>query len=126
MAKQKLPHATDWENRNIEDWTATTFRAYFAHHHDKKFGVPYSPFRSWAVEATMYKKAYTEYGKEVTKRFIAQEIEAYQPNDAYPATSFGFLFSYRKNVIQRIKLDYDKEVVRASQTTTTDLDTWEW
>lgn len=126
MARQKLPAATDWENRNIDDWNATTFRAYFGHKHHERFGIPYEPFGNWGMESAKYKQAYTQYGKPTIKRFIDEQIAAYKPTKSYPGTSFGFLYTYYKPELQRAAAAIRKEAERAEMETNTNMEEWEW
>lgn len=127
MAKAKLAHVTNWEERNIEDWNATTFRSFFRDMHDKHIGIPYEPFRSWAVEMSMYKQAYTKYGKPTIRLFIENEVRRYKPSSNYPGTSFGFLYSYMKSELQQaavtIQRTADRERMAASEP---EIEDFEW
>ena len=113
MAKEKLPHPTDWRNRDIEDWTGTTFRTFFGDLHRERFGIPYEPFGNWGMEMKKIKTAYTTYGKPVVKRFIENEMKFYEPSKLYPGTSFGFLYTYRKASLQQAAKSVQRDEQRA-------------
>lgn len=109
--RSKLPSARDWQARHIEDWNVTTFHAYLTDKHAELFGVDYVPFRGWTAEkgmignliGTRTKKAAAE--KAQVKRFIDETFADYKPTREYPGTSFGFMWTYRKNVWQRIQAE---------------------
>lgn len=110
-ARKKLPPADDWRARHIEDWNTTTFHAYLADKHVEMFGVDYVPFRGWTAEKGMIgnligtrTKSRTASNEDV-KRFIDETFRDYRPSPEYPGTSFGFMWSYRKNVWQRIQAE---------------------
>lgn len=108
---KRMPPATDWQARDIEDWNTTTFHAYLSDKHREMFGVDYVPFRGWNAEkgmignliGTKTKKATAE--KAMVKRFIDETFRDYRPSPEYPGTSFGFMWTYRKNVWQRIQAE---------------------
>lgn len=101
MAKEKLPPASDWQNRNIENWTVGTFRAYLKDRHVELFGVPYMPFVSWQVDSGKVKAEIEKYGGEAVKRFIDLSFASYRPTAKYPGINFGFMQAYRGNELQR-------------------------
>jgi|SRR5690625_2329487 len=108
---KKLPPATDWQARDIEDWNTTTFTAYMQDKHRELFGCEYVPMRNWAMEqgmigrliGTRTKKG--SHSKETVKRFIDEAFETYRPTKQYPGTNFGFIYSYRRNILQRIEAE---------------------
>jgi hypothetical protein len=97
MAKQKLPPATDWKERNIENWTTTTFKAYLVHLSEETFHLPYVPFKGgWAAEMKLLKLSIEEMGTQVLKELIEEAYKGYKPSANYPSLSFGFIYSYMK------------------------------
>src|SRR5690625_3089087 len=109
---RKLPPANDWRARNIEDWNTTTFTEYLRDKHRELFGCEYVPFGGrWATEQGMIGRLIGTRTKEGThskatvKRFIDEAFESYKPTRDYPGTNFGFIYSYRRNILQRIEAE---------------------
>lgn len=108
---KKLPPADDWQARDIDDWNTSTYHAYLVDKHREMFGVDYVPFRGWQAEkgmignliGTRTKPAMAS--KADVKRFIDEAMREYRPTPQYPGTSFGWLWTYRKNVWQRIQAE---------------------
>src|SRR5699024_12727749 len=107
----KLPPAKDWRNRDIDDWNVTTFTEYLRDKHHEMFGVEYAPMRSWQLEqgqlgrlmGTRTKEG--THSKAMVKRFIDEAFASYTPTAQYPGTNFGFIYSYRRNLLQRIEAE---------------------
>lgn len=114
--KPKLPPANDWQAREITDWNVTTFHAYLIDLHAELFGCEYAPMRSWTVEkgllgtviGTQRKKG--THDKALVKAFIDETFHSYRPTRDYPGTSFGFMWAYRKNVLQRLESEQSRKV----------------
>src|SRR5690625_2730933 len=109
---KKLPPATDWQARDIGDWNTTTFTEYLKHKHREVFGIEYAPFGGrWATEQGMIGRLIgtrTQKGthsKAVVKRFIDEAFGTYEPTPQYPGTNFGFIYSYRRNILQRLEAE---------------------
>lgn len=109
---RKLPDTKDWRNRNIDDWNTTTFTEYLKDKHRELFGIEYVPFGGrWTTEQGMIgrligtRKKSGIYDKAVIKRFIDEAFESYKPTPEYPGTNFGFMYTYRRNVLQRIEAE---------------------
>lgn len=100
MSKKK-PAAKNWEERELKDWNVTTFHAYLMEKHEERFGVPYFPFGTWMMEKKMLKTCIDKYGQEVVKKFIDECIRTYKPTPQYAGISFGFMFKYKNNVLQK-------------------------
>lgn len=112
MTKRKAS-AKDWRNRNIEDYNVLTFTEYLKAVHKERFGIDYAPFGgTWAMEQGILgdligtqsrtnPKPRTASNAGV-KRFIDETFENYRPTAQYPGTSFGFMWTYRKQDWQRI------------------------
>ena len=116
MSKRKLPPASDWRNRNIDDWNTTTFTNYLQDKHREQFGIEYAPMRSWRMEqgqigsliGTRTKEG--THSKAIVKAFIDEAFKTYQPTQQYPGTNFGFIYAYRRNILQRLEAE---EVAKA-------------
>lgn len=107
----KLPPASDWRARDINDWNTLTFTEYLKDKHRELFGIEYAPMRSWRMEqgqigrliGTARKEG--SHSKAVVKRFIDEAFESYKPTPQYPGTNFGFIYAYRRNILQRIEAE---------------------
>lgn len=116
MTKRKLPPAKDWQARNIEDWNVVSVTEYLKDKHRELFGIDYAPHGGrWALEQGILgtligtqsrtnPKSRTASNEDV-KRFIDETFAQYKPSAQYPGTSFGFMWTYRKNVWQRIQAE---------------------
>lgn len=108
---KKLAPAKDWRNRDLSDWNVTSFTEYLRDKHREQFGIEYAPMRGWQFEqghlgrliGTRAKKG--THSKEVVKRFIDEAFAEYVPTKEWPGTNFGFIYSYRRNVLQRIEAE---------------------
>src|SRR5699024_574354 len=84
--------------------------------HRELFGCDYVPFRGWRTEqgmigrliGTRAKKG--THSKAMIKQFIDETFSSYKPTKQYPGTSFGFMYSYRRQVLQRLESE-ESEVV---------------
>ena len=128
-ATRKLPPAHDWQARDIEDWNVTTFHAYMVDKHKEMFGCEYVPFRGWQAEKGMLGRLIgtrTRAGthdKAMIKRFIDEGFKSYKPTPQYPGTSFGFLYSYRRNILQQLEAEEGrKESVKQAEMTAEEYD----
>lgn len=126
MAKIKTD---DYVNLPIEQWNATTFRAYMKDLHEVKYGIPYVA-NNFAVEGRMITNMRTEYGNDITKRFIAKCFAEHKPsNPKFPGLNFGFMYSYlRERYLPVVMVELQKEKLKAKHTeqaTQTEIDT-EW
>lgn len=121
MTNRKLPPASDWKERNIDDWNTLTFTEYLKDKHVEVFGIPYVPMRGWRFEqgqigrAVGTKSKRGEYSKAVVKRFIDEGFRTYTPTSQYPGTNFGFLYSYRRNILQKIAAEEQADKRKAER-----------
>ena len=109
---KKLPTVNDWQARDIDDWNTTTYTEYLRDKHREIFGCEYVPFGGrWATEQGMIgrligtKARAGTHDKALIKRFIDEGFKSYKPTSQYPGTSFGFLYSYRRNILQRLEAE---------------------
>lgn len=106
---KKLPTATDWRARNIDDWNTLTFTEYLKDKHREIFGIEYAPMRSWQMEQGLIgrligtKSKAGTHSKAVVKAFIDEAFRTYRPTPQYPGTNFGFIYAYRRNILQRLE-----------------------
>ena len=135
MAKRNnLPPASDWRARDIDDWNTLTFTEYLKDKHRELFGIEYAPMRSWRMEqgqigrliGTARKEG--SHSKAVVKRFIDEAFESYKPTPQYPGTNFGFIYAYRRNILQRIeaeeRAESRREKARAEAPSLDELSEW--
>ena len=121
MTNNKLPPATDWQSRNIDDWNVTTFHAYLTDKHEEIFGCQYVPMRGWQAEkgiigrliGTRAKKG--THDKRLIRRFIDEAFATYKPTPQYPGTNFGFIYAYRRNILQRLEAEDRREKADAER-----------
>src|SRR5690625_751895 len=123
MGYDKLPNAKDWKNRPIDKWNVTTFTEYLKEKHLEMFKVDYAPFGGTygmeqgilgdliGTQSRTNPKPRTASNAAV-KRFIDETFAQYKPTAQYPGTSFGFMWTYRKNVWQQIQAE---ELARESR-----------
>ena len=116
MTKKKLAPAKEYYNRSIETWTVLSFTEYLRDKHKEMFGVDYAPMGGrWGMEQGILgdligtqsrtnPKPRTASNVDV-KRFIDETFASYKPSAKYPGTSFGFMWTYRKQDWQRIQAD---------------------
>lgn len=115
MTKTKLPPAHDWQAREIDDWNVTTFHAYLTDKHREMFGCEYVPFRGWQAEKGMIgrligtRQRKGTHDKALIKRFIDEAFKTYKPTKDYPGTSFGFIYSYRRQILQRLEAEQTRK-----------------
>ena len=130
----KLPPASDWRARDINDWNTLTFTEYLKNKHRELFGIEYAPMRSWRMEqgqigrliGTARKEG--SHSKAVVKRFIDEAFESYKPTPQYPGTNFGFIYAYRRNILQRLeaeeRAESRREKARAEAPSLDELTDW--
>lgn len=130
----KLAPAKDWANRCIDDWNVTTFCAYLQSKHTELFGIDYAPMRGWRAEQGILGGIIGTRGKTpkprtasnaLVKAFIDETFESYTPNAQYPGTSFGFMFTYRKNVLQRLQAEEVAKERRRKAVEESDNNDWD-
>ena len=131
---KRLPPATDWQARNIEDWNVLSFTEYLKDKHREIFGIEYAPMRSWRMEQGQIgrligtKTKEGTHSKAVVKRFIDEAFESYKPTPQYPGTNFGFIYAYRRNILQRLeaeeRAESRREKARAEAPSLDELSEW--
>ena len=118
MTKHKLPPSDEWESRDIEDWNVRTFHSYMQDKHEEMFGCQYVPHGSWQREqgmlgrliGTQRKKG--THDKAMIKRFIDEAFKTYKPTKQYPGTNFGFIYTYRRNILQALEAEESRKKER--------------
>lgn len=135
MTKAKLAPAKAWAERDISDWNVSTFCAYLTDKHVELFGVDYAPMRGWRAEQGILggiigtqsrtnPKPRTARNEDV-KEFIDVTFGSYTPTAQYPGTSFGFMWTYRKQDWQRIQSESIAKARRSEAVAESDNDNWD-
>jgi hypothetical protein len=107
----KRSPGADYESVPIPEWNVSHFHAWLIAETKSRFNVDYAPFgrgtlaSRWLAEKGMLKQACATYGNEVMRRFIERCLESYRPTPQYPAINFGFMYSYRRDELQRAQAD---------------------
>src|SRR5690625_7715231 len=71
----------------------------------------YVPFGGWAAEPGMVgrligtQRKTGTHDKAMIKRFIDEAFQTYKPTKQYPGTNFGFIYSYRRNILQALEAE---------------------
>jgi hypothetical protein len=113
------PKAKDWRARPVKDWNVTTFHAFLIDKNKEEYGVDYVPFgkgpisKRWTTEKGQLKQAITKFGNEVVLSFINEAFENHRFNPDFPTLSFGFMYAYMRNDLQRAQVEYIKRLERA-------------
>ena len=102
MAK-KLAPANEWQNRELKDWNAITFRSYIAAKHEKKYKLPYVT-NSIAAENKNIKRMYEEHGKEVLKEFIDLCFENHRPSPKHRGITFFFMYTWMRESVLHLAI----------------------
>ncbi|MGM0846929.1 MAG: hypothetical protein ACQEUT_18375 [Bacillota bacterium] len=98
MAREKLPHASNWMERPLDKWNVTTFHSWFAEMCESRYGVEkYIPFRNWSAEKGMLKRLIAEHGNVVVKEFLEVCLKTYKANGQYLHLTIGFAISYMQS-----------------------------
>jgi hypothetical protein len=111
--------AKDWQKRPVTDWNVTTFHAYLIDKNREQFDVDYVPFgqgpisKRWATEKGQLKNAINKFGNGVVLAFINECFEGRKLNPEFPTLSFGFMYAYMRDDLQRAEVAYKKRVERA-------------
>lgn len=121
-----------YDEIDVSKWNTNHIHVYLADEHEKRFGVPYSPFKSYKTEKGMIGKIIGtarkpgEYSPEILKCFVDECFATYRPNREYPGTSFGFCWTYRQNVWQRLVAEERRKanVVKTDDTEWEGVDDW--
>ncbi len=131
---KRLPPANDWKSRNIDDWNTLTFTEYMKDKHREVFGIEYAPMRGWRMEQGLIgrligtKSKPGTHDKAVVKAFIDEAFRTYKPTAQYPGTNFGFIYSYRRNILQRLEAEQitkeKRNRAKSESEDLTDLSDW--
>lgn len=94
----------------ISEWSTRDFTRYLEAESLRLFNAKYTPMRSWQVEqgllanliGTKSGSKQRIYSNALVKAFIDECNAGYTPNAQYPTISFGFMWAYKKHVIETL------------------------
>lgn len=110
------PNYTD---KPIEKWTVNDMLAYVADKHAELYGIEYVPYRSWSVERGLLgnligtRTKPRKYSPSVVKRFVDECFASHRVSTQYPGVSFGWFWTYKKAVWQRVLAQEQREQAAA-------------
>lgn len=131
MPNEKKAPAKNWRQRELQDWNTLTFTEYLKDAHKEKFGIDYAPMRSWRLEQGQIggligtRDKPRKMSNEDVKKFIDECFATYAPSAQYPGTNFGFSYSYRRNILQRIQAESQAQARRKEAVAESDNDNWD-
>lgn len=100
-----------YQTKSIDDWNVRDFHDYMRDKHLELFGCEYVPMRSWRTEQGLLgnligtARKQGTHDKTLIKRFIDEAFATYKPTPQYPGTNFGFIYTYRRNILQRLQAE---------------------
>lgn len=104
-----------YKDKTLDDWNTNDLLKYMEDRHRELFNCEYQPFGSWQMERGMIGRAFGttkrsgDYPKIVIKAFVDYCFNNFKPNAKYKGVSFGFIFTYQKNVLQVIEEKYNRK-----------------
>jgi hypothetical protein len=129
MSKGKLPHATAWSERDINDWNTTTFRQFLYDRHRELYGIDYvgAVKRDCGMISDMIKR----YDKPTVRAFIEECFRQYKPTPQYPSLNFYFMRTYMADrVLPKVQIQLRAERLLGGEETpvekSEDLKNIEW
>lgn len=118
-----------YADKPIEKWTVNDMLAYVADKHAELYGVEYVPYRSWSVERGLLgnligtRTKPRRYEPEVVKQFVDECFANHRVSAQYPGVSFGWFWTYKKAVWQRVLAEEQRR--KAVAKAASDNDKWD-
>lgn len=109
-----------YADKQVANWNTNDVLAYLIAENDRRFGAVYTPMgrgsksQRWAMERGMAKRAITQHGAEIVKRWLDEELAEYRSTTEYPALTFGFAYSFRDKSLARAAAQEAKRSKRAA------------
>lgn len=120
--------AKKYDEIDVSAWNVKHFTDYLVAEHARIFGIDYKPMGGWNVERGMIgnivgttRKTGT-HDKALIKRFIDECLAEYKPTREYPGTSFGFSWTYRGQVLQRLQAEANRKATSEQAVQASDND----
>ena len=104
-----------YQAKSIDDWNVRDFHDYMRDKHEELFGCEYVPMRSWQTEQGLLgnligtARKQGTHDKALIKRFIDEAFATYKPTPQYPGINFGFIYTYRRNILQRLQAEENRK-----------------
>lgn len=120
-----------YQTKPIDEWNVRDFHDYMSDKHRELFGCEYVPMRSWRMEQGLLgnligtARKQGTHDKAIIKRFIDEAFATYKPTPQYPGINFGFIYTYRRNILQRLQAEEKRKKERQENEATLD-DLAEW
>lgn len=120
------PNYTD---KPIEKWTVNDMLSYVADKHLELYGIEYVPYRSWSAERGLLgnligtRTRPRKYSPAVVKRFVDECFASHRTTPQYPGVSFGWFWTYKKAVWQRVLAEEKRK--EAAAKAESDDDNWD-
>lgn len=121
--------AIKYTDKPVSGWTVNDMLAYIADKHLELYGVEYVPYRSWSVERGLLgnligtRTKPRRYEPEVVKRFVDECFANHRVSAQYPGVSFGWFWTYKKAVWQRVLAEEKRK--EAAAKAESDNDKWD-
>lgn len=112
-----------YADKPTESWSVNDFLAYLTDRHHEVYGIEYRPFRNWQVERGLIGGLIGTKGRSpkprkhepaLVRKFIDECFASHRTTPQYPGVSFGWFWSYKSNVWQRV-LAEDAEARRRAE-----------
>ncbi len=121
--------AIKYTDKPVSGWTVNDMLAYIADKHLELYGVEYVPYRSWSVERGLLgnligtRTKPRKYSPAVVKRFVDECFASHRVSPQYPGVSFGWFWTYKKAVWQRVLAEEKRK--EAAAKAESDDDNWD-
>lgn len=116
----------------VDKWNVRCFQDFMQDKHKEILGVTYQPGGGWQREVGLLgtiigtQKKAAQYDRSLIKEFIERCIAEYKPRQGYPGISFLFMWSFRKNTLQQLELEYTQKANESAKEDVNydDLEDW--
>jgi hypothetical protein len=109
--------AVNYSEKPVAKWTVNDLLSYTAERHAEVYGVEYRPYRSWSAERGLIggligtRQKPRKYEPELVKDFVDECFKTHKGTREYPGVSFGWLWTYKTAVWQRMEADMKRKQV---------------
>ena len=116
----------------VEKWNVRCFQDFLKDKHEEILGVTYQPTGGWQREVGLLgtiigtQKKPAQFDKALIRDFIVRCLREYRPRPGYPGMSFLFMWTYRRNTLQQLQVEYAKNEREESKEDVnySDLEDW--
>lgn len=116
--------ARNYTDKPVDKWTVNDFLSYVADRHLELYGVEYRPFRSWQAERGLIggiigtRTKPRKHEPAVLKEFIDECFASHRVSAQYPGVSFGWFWTYKSALWQRVIAEHVRQEQRQQAETT--------